>query len=349
MKRNRKTAGIFLFVAMLLAMIIAPAIVRGNNAIADSTATTGIAGSGTATIESAEFVIGMNQYFINNQTPGISMDAAAYIDPTSGRTLVPVRYLADALGATTNWDGTTHTVTVTTTVYTIQLVIGSARLTVDGQAQTMDAAPVINNGRTYLPARWVAQAMGYDVDWDAANKIVVIYPMSSIGEPAYNFVIAQAQQNAAKPDQVQKLESALGVTMTGSAASGGWDYNPELNADGSPNSAFIAQNMSNSFVVVGYGSSDDEVDVAIKCTSMVGNLSTVANVDIGPLQKVLEAFLPGQDADIQQLMAYAQECANYKTHGGNLPPALRMTINGMTVAVGQGNGTTFAGLEILGG
>jgi hypothetical protein len=332
--KNRKTVSCILFAVMLLAIISYPAFGKIGKAVADS------AGS------NAEFVIGMDQYFVNNQLPGISMDAAPYID--NGRTLVPVRYLADALGATTTWDGNTQEVTVSTAVYNIGMTIGSATLTVDGQAQTMDVAPVINNGRTYLPARDVANALGFSVDWDAANKIVVIYPMSSIGEPAYNNVITQAQQNAAKPEQVQKLESALGVTMTGSAASGGWDYNPELNADGSSNSAFIAQNMSNSFVVVGYGSSDDEVDVAIKCTSMVGNLSTVANVDISPLQKVLEAFIPGQDADIQQLMAYAQECANYKTHGGNLPPALRMTIDGMTVAVGQGNGTTFASLEILG-
>ncbi len=50
------------------------------------------------TITSAEFVIGMSQYFVNNQVPGVSMDAAPYIDSASGRTLVPVRYLADALG-----------------------------------------------------------------------------------------------------------------------------------------------------------------------------------------------------------------------------------------------------------
>ena len=153
----------------------------------------------------------MNQYFVNNQLPGISMDAAPYID--SGRTLVPVRYLADALGATTTWDGNTQEVTVSTTIYNIGMTIGSTTLTVDGQAQTMDVAPVINNGRTYLPARDVANALGFSVDWDAANKIVVIYPMNSIGEPAYNNVITQAQLNAAKPEQVQKLESALGITM----------------------------------------------------------------------------------------------------------------------------------------
>jgi hypothetical protein len=340
-----------LFVAMLLAMIIAPAIVRGNNAIADTATTTGIANSSTATIESAEFVIGMNQYFINNQTPGISMDAAAYIDPASGRTLVPVRYLADALGATTNWDGTTHTVTVTTAVYTIQLVIGSSRLTVDGQAQTMDAAPVINNGRTYLPARWVAQAMGYDVAWDAANKIVVIYPMSSIGEPAYNFVIAQAQQNAAKPAQVQKLESALGITMGEDPETGHWGYNPALNDDGSTNNAFYTQNGSNSFVTVGYEPGDkntgSEIDVKI---GSPGQDSSKISVDISPLRKVLEAFFPDQDAFVQQVMTFAQQEASHAqaNYGWNPIPGQMMTINGIQVGVGQGDGLTFASMIIYG-
>jgi hypothetical protein len=276
------------------------------------------------------------------------MDAAPYIDATSGRTLVPVRYLADALGATTNWDGTIQEVTVNTTAYNVSMNIGSTTLTVNGQASQMDVAPVIKDGRTYLPARWVANALGYSVDWNAANKIVVVYPMSNIGEPAYNFVVQQAQQNAAKPEEVTKLEQALGITMTGSVANNGWGYDPELNSDGSTNIAFVNQNMTNSFVTAGYTPGDDEVDVAIECSQMVGNLSTVANVDISPLQTVLEAFFPGQDTAIQQAMAYAQECANYKTHGGNLPPALRMTINGMTVSIGQGNGDTFAGFEILG-
>ncbi len=56
------------------------------------------------------------------------------------------------------------------------MTTGSATLTVNGQTQTKYVAPLINDGRTYLPARWVAEALGYSVGWDVANKIVVIYP-----------------------------------------------------------------------------------------------------------------------------------------------------------------------------
>jgi hypothetical protein len=106
------------------------------------------------------------------------MDAVPYIDSSSGRTLVPVRYLGDALGAQTNWDANTQTVTVTKDNMTISMVIGSTTLNVNGQAQTMDQAPVINNGRTYLPARWVAEALGYAVSWDANSSTVTVTPGS---------------------------------------------------------------------------------------------------------------------------------------------------------------------------
>ncbi len=187
------------------------------------------------------------------------------------------------------------------------------------------------------------------LDWDAKNKIVVIYPTSDIGEPGYSNAIQQAQLNAATPEQVQKLESALGITMEGSAAGGGWGYNPSLNADGSPNVAFISQNMTNSFVVASYEPGDDEVDVFIECVTMVSDPSTVS-WDISPLQNVLATFFPGQDADIQQLMTAAQQgVANaIKYHGCNKLPGDILTINGVRVAIGQSNRLTFASMVILG-
>ena len=304
-------------------------------------------------ITSAEFVIGMNQYFVNNQVPGVSMDAAAYIDSASGRTLAPVRYLADALGATTNWDANTQTVTVSTSVYNISMTIGSATLTVNGQGQTMDVAPVIKDGRTYLPARWVANALGYQVDWNAQYQIVIIWPDNSIGEPSYNVVIQQAQQNAAKPEQVQKLEQALGITMVeDTGGTGDWGYNPEQNIDGSPNTTFDNQIGDDSFVTANYVPGDsntaNSVQVDIQCIGMTD--TSVANWDIGPLQTVLEAFFPGQDAAIQQVMTDARgDVANAKKyHGGNPQPAVVLTINGASVGIRQGGRLDFAVLTILG-
>ena len=347
--KNCKAIGIILFVAMFLAIITYPAIVNSGKAFAD-----------TSTITSAEFVIGMNQYFVNDQTPGVSMDAAPYIDASSGRTLVPVRYLGDALGANTSWDGTSRTVTVTDSSTTIALVIGNTVMTVNGQEQVLDQAPVINNSRTYLPARQVAEALGYNVSWDAKYQIVVIYPAATLGPPNYGYVITQAQQwenqNAGAPACVQKLDSTLGITMT-SDGTGDWWYDPDHNPDGSENTAFDKQIGASSYVTAHYspGASqlgNSSLQVSINCVG--ANLPNAdpnkANWDISPLQTVLEAFFPGQNSGIQQAMTDAQNCVANATkyHGGIPQPADILTINGTQVGVCQGTSLTFVVLTLHG-
>jgi len=107
------------------------------------------------------------------------MDAKTFIE--NSRTYVPVRYLGDALGAETGWDEKTRTVTVTLDSKVVKLVIGSKALNIDGQTKQMDVAPLIKDGRTYLPARWVAEAFGYTVRWNAQNRTVYVGPPVEIG------------------------------------------------------------------------------------------------------------------------------------------------------------------------
>jgi len=118
----------------------------------------------------ASFFIGSTVMTVNGSN--IIMDAAPYIK--NGRTYVPVRYLGDALGATTTWDAATQTVTVTKGDKSVVLVIGSKTAKVNGQDVAMDVAPEISNGRTMLPARYVAEGLGYQVGWNPALKQVVI-------------------------------------------------------------------------------------------------------------------------------------------------------------------------------
>ena len=150
------------------------------------------------------------------------MDAVPYIDPHSARTLIPVRYLADALGVSTHWDANTQQVALVCSTYNIIMTIGFTDLTVNGQTFQMDVAPVIKDARTYLPARYVANALGYSVDWKAANQIVFIWP-SGIPEPDYNNTKAQAQRDSQKfsiPGYA--IPSGTQVTVSDS------DTNPQL-------------------------------------------------------------------------------------------------------------------------
>lgn len=119
---------------------------------------------------SAVFYIGSTIYNVN----GVNkiMDVAPYIK--AGRTYVPVRYLGEALGADVAWDEVTKTVTLTKGDKSVVLVIGSTIAKVNGADVQMDVAPEIVNGRTMLPARRVAEGLGYMVGWNEVLKQVVV-------------------------------------------------------------------------------------------------------------------------------------------------------------------------------
>ncbi len=72
----------------------------------------------------------------------------------------------------------------------------------------------------------------------------------------------------------------------------------------------------------------------IECSKTVSDPSTVT-WDLSPLQKVLEASFPGQDAAIQQVMADAQQgLASIMANPDEDIPAQRVIIDGRTVSVG---------------
>lgn len=128
-------------------------------------------------VRSVIFIVGVKQYFVNGQTPGVQMDAAPYID--QGRTFVPIRYLAYGLGVAENdvgWEEKARKVTLKLGNNSAELVVGSKIMKANGQARTMDVAPQLKSGRTYLPARYVAEGLGYQVDWDPEDRLVICWP-----------------------------------------------------------------------------------------------------------------------------------------------------------------------------
>ena len=98
------------------------------------------------------------------------------VPPTiiDGRTMVPVRDIFEACGAKVNWDANTKTITGEKGNTTVVMQIDSNMLFINEKVTEMDATPVIIDGRTLAPARYVAESFGGIVDWDAENKVVMI-------------------------------------------------------------------------------------------------------------------------------------------------------------------------------
>ena len=103
-------------------------------------------------------------YAVNDVAPIISGD----------RTFLPIRLIAEALGATVSWDEATQAVTIVDADTTIVIYIGQPFATVNGTPVQLDAPAFIANGRTYLPVRFVAENLGATVSWDAEPKAVTI-------------------------------------------------------------------------------------------------------------------------------------------------------------------------------
>ncbi|GAB1157652.1 hypothetical protein YWY31_36770 [Paenibacillus illinoisensis] len=84
----------------------------------------------------------------------------------SGRVMVPVNAILEALGAEVTWDKTAKTVTAVLNDQTLVLQIGSSSATVNGETLDIDAPAIIVNSRTLVPVRFISEGLGLTVDWD---------------------------------------------------------------------------------------------------------------------------------------------------------------------------------------
>ena len=82
------------------------------------------------------------------------------------RTMVPMRAIFEALGATVDWDEEEQSITSTRGGITIYMAVGNPVMRVDGEEITLDAAPVKINDRTLVPVRAVAESFEAEVLWD---------------------------------------------------------------------------------------------------------------------------------------------------------------------------------------
>jgi hypothetical protein len=90
----------------------------------------------------------------------------------AGRVFVPLRGVFENLGATVVYAN--GLINATGRGHNISLKVGSQTATVDGQQQTVDVAPFIIGASTYVPLRFVSQALGASVNFDGANNIVAL-------------------------------------------------------------------------------------------------------------------------------------------------------------------------------
>ena len=109
---------------------------------------------------------------IVDNTP-IFFDSEPYINDNN-RTMVPVRAIAEALGAEVEWDGARKAVTIAKNGRTVGLTIGNPIAQVNGVNEPMDTVAVLKSDRTMVPVRFVSQFLGATVDWDETSTTAIV-------------------------------------------------------------------------------------------------------------------------------------------------------------------------------
>lgn len=96
-----------------------------------------------------------------------------------GRTMVPLRFLTEEMGATVGYNEQTAGITVALGETVMELTVGSTAYSVNGEVFQMDCAAEIFEDRTFVPVRFVSEALGKSVEWLDVERIVVVTPADS--------------------------------------------------------------------------------------------------------------------------------------------------------------------------
>ncbi|MDD3654346.1 MAG: fibronectin type III domain-containing protein [Desulfotomaculaceae bacterium] len=136
-----------------------------------------------ATVSTSEIIIKLNigkaNYYVNDQRR--TMDTVPEI--RESRTVLPIRYVAEALGASVAWKGSEQKVTINHKNQVIELWIGMNTARVNGKYMLIDSTNpnvtpfILPPGRTMLPLRFIAENMGAEVGWNQSKQeVTVTYP-----------------------------------------------------------------------------------------------------------------------------------------------------------------------------
>lgn len=90
---------------------------------------------------------------------------------SNSRTFVPLRFVSENLGFKVDWIQSTKTATIKHTSGDVTVVIGSNKVGTPSGEVKMDVEAFIKDGRTYVPVRFIAEALGFKVDWVPAKNV----------------------------------------------------------------------------------------------------------------------------------------------------------------------------------
>lgn len=128
--------------------------------------------------------LGARVYAYNFDTPlvinGVDCETAYKSDPnyygfiSNDCTYVPLRFISETLNFNVNYEEASRNIKISANGYEVKMNTKSKDYETNGVKKTMDVAPIIYNNRTYIPIRYVAEALNVDISWNPNDKAVYI-------------------------------------------------------------------------------------------------------------------------------------------------------------------------------
>lgn len=122
---------------------------------------------------------------------------------SSGRVLLPLRDTFERLGCDVSWNGDLNLAQISLGGKIVQVRPGSSEISVNGEPVNMDCPAEESEGKLFIPVRYAAEALGFDVSWNEDMALVIIYTekyacySEGFGIPVYSDIIASASDIAA--------------------------------------------------------------------------------------------------------------------------------------------------------
>lgn len=146
-----------------------------------------------------------------------------YINENS-RTMVPVRIVGEAMGANVTWDESEQKVSIKKSRDIIELFVGKNIILKNGVSGKMDTAVVNKDGRTYLPIRYVAQAMDCKVIWFPYRSQAVVMDKSYFDKyTKFRDMFEFEHSTAINSQGVQRVSAVANKSVTLSEFKALWD------------------------------------------------------------------------------------------------------------------------------
>jgi hypothetical protein len=161
--------------------------------------------------------------FFASQAPaqiGVNVDGRAVVfsgtppQQVQGRVLVPLRGVLEAMGAYVEYQAATGTILASKGATQIRMRLGDRNAVVNGSNVTLDVPAMSVGGRTMVPLRFVGEALGADVRWNASTQVVDINTTGS-PNPGTGGNIEIRRIDVRAPSEFLKPGDEVEVTMEG--------------------------------------------------------------------------------------------------------------------------------------